>query len=195
MALAVGTNCGFISGTTRPSGDPGGEYSNKTMDSSAHGFKVTSPAGDNAVTEVGWYCYNATEEANFQVGIYSHNGATSFPNVLIKTAVEKAKGTDAGWKYAAYSVAIDASTTYWIGVQLDDTATGTTTEYTTGADDAYWFADDYSETALPDPWDTQDNFGKTVIVAYYALYSAAGGGAKLLLLQNTLGGDANRMTA
>lgn len=175
MALVVGTNCGFISGTTRPSGDPGGEYHYKEMHTKAHGFKVTSPAGDNEVTEVGWYCYNATEAANFQVGIYSHNEETGFPNVLIATAVEKAKGTDAGWKYEAYSTPIDASTTYWIGVQLDDTSTDTYTYYTTGQSSSYWFADDNDETALPDPWDTQDTFGSAVIVAYYALYSPAGG--------------------
>ena len=170
MALVVGTNCGFV--TARPTGDPGAGSNDQIMDNNVVAFKVVAPA-NSTVTEIGWYCYNATEAANFQVGLYTHSEGTGFPDTLVAAAAEEAKGTSAGWKYKAYSANITSGTTYWVAVQLDDTTTTTYTSYTTGESSAYWYAEDNAETALPDPWDTQDNFSNEIIFAIYALYGGS----------------------
>jgi len=121
MALVVGTNCGFV--TTAPTSDPGGMKS--TRDYYATSMKVTTTDAIT-ITEMGWWCDNATEEANFEVGIYSHDGDNNRPLTLLKSDTTNAKGTDLGWKVVTgLDWDLSASTTYWIAFQLDNTATGT----------------------------------------------------------------------
>ncbi len=70
MALVLGTNCGFV--TVAPTSDPTGTI-NDVQNTFAYASKFTSPATAIKVTEIGWYCDNATQEANFEVGIYDHD--------------------------------------------------------------------------------------------------------------------------
>ena len=124
-ALVEGTNCGFV--TVAPTTDPGGVNLGNADDASRSG-KFVAPA-NGTITEIGWYCENATEEANFEVGLYSDDGggATSLPeNLAAGSDTTNAKGTDAGWKVTTgLSIPIVSGTTYWIATQLDATATDT----------------------------------------------------------------------
>ncbi len=163
MALVKGTNCGFV--TTAPTADPGG--TNWVLDTYAYGFKDVAPAGAAKVTEIGWWCDNATEAADYDVGIYSHDAVNNRPNGLIGVARNNAKGTTSGWKrVTGLNISISAATTYWIGVQLDNTATNTNYNYTGQAGEK----DDWktSQTSLPDPWGTSSGTGAD-LTAFYAV--------------------------
>jgi len=147
MALVKGTNCGFV--TVAPVADPAA--SNEVLDTRAHGLKDVAPAGAVRVTEIGWWCDTASEAADFDVGIYSHDAVNDRPNVLIGSSVNNPKGLTAGWKViSGLNIAITPGTIYWIGVQLDDTATATNHNYqaTTGEKRDY----KASQTSLPNPW-------------------------------------------
>ena len=43
------------------------------MDTYAGSCKFTAPLDAKDLTSIGWYCDNATQEANFQVGLYAHD--------------------------------------------------------------------------------------------------------------------------
>lgn len=147
MALIKGTNCGFV--TVAPTADPLGTSSMKDTEASA--FKDTSPVGALLVVEIGWYCDNATEEANYDVGIYSHDAGNNRPDTIIDSVSTAAKGTTSGWKkISGLSIPIVGSTVYWIGIQLDDTATQTDWNITAdGTQKLDWKT---SQTSLPTTW-------------------------------------------
>lgn len=168
MAVVEGTSAGFV--TSAPSSDPAG--SNGTTDATCWACKFTSPAGTNAISLMGWYCDNATEDVNYQLGIYSHDATNNRPNALLASSGDIAKGTSAGWKTGDVTYDLAESTVYWLTEQLDDPATTTYMNYTT---DAGYKSDIKSGTALPATWGSSGNtFGR--IAAIYALYAAAGGG-------------------
>jgi len=164
MAVVLGTSAGFV--TIRPSADPAG--STITQDNNAYGGKFVSPAGVNSISEIGWYCDNATEEANYQVGIYSHDAVNNRPLDLLATSGDIAKGTTAGWKYAPVSYSLIAETTYWLVVQLDDTVSSTSNNYTTDAGQKYDFRT--GRTTLPIPWGTSTGTAGALL-GIYALYT------------------------
>ncbi len=128
MALVKGTNCGFV--TVAPSADPSGD-SDGSIDGRSRALKDTSPAGDNIVTEIGWWCDNATEVGDYDVAIYTHNVGDDNPEDAVQSIkADNAKGTTAGWKkVTGLSIPITAETIYWIGLALDNTATTTNTNY------------------------------------------------------------------
>ncbi|MCJ7805918.1 hypothetical protein MUP46_04735 [Patescibacteria group bacterium] len=179
MALVKGTNCGFV--TTAPTADPAGTF--LTIDTRAFGFKDVAPAGVVRVTEIGWWCDTASEAANFDVGIYSHDSGNNRPNALIGSASNNAKGTTAGWKVVTgLDISITAGTTYWLGVQLDDTATPTGTDY---ANDAAEKQDRKTgQTSLPDPWGASSGTAAQLL-AFYAVYETAAGGDEGKMTLNT----------
>lgn len=165
MALVLGTNCGFV--TVAPTADPAG--SNWQQDDRAYAFKVTSPVGATKITEFGWWCDGATESSNFEIALYSHNAGTNRPNVILFSDLVNAKGTTAGWKSVAVDWNITAETTYWLAVQLDDTATATNTNYTADAGQLVSYM--LVETQLSSPWVSE---GTTAyLVAFYAVWEAA----------------------
>ena len=118
MSLVVGTNIGFLE--AHQSDDPAGsviEIHDRML-----AQLETSPATATRVTEINWYCNSASEEANFEVAIYSDDG-TDEPNVIVgaKDAMN-AKGTGIGWKRAVgLNIVISSSTAYWMAIQVDDT--------------------------------------------------------------------------
>jgi hypothetical protein len=126
MAVTIGTNSGFV--TTAPTSTETGPGIG--VDNAQTSTHDTSPSGDNHITEIGWFCEQATQAANFEVGLYADDGGG--PGELLFSDTVNAKGTDSGWKtVTGLDWGIDASTEYWIAVQLDDTATTTATIHST----------------------------------------------------------------
>lgn len=152
MALIKGTNCGFV--TVAPTGDPA-SGNNLVPDDRSTGLKDTAPfltTGEIIVTEIGWFCENATQESNFEVGIYTHNVGDNNPESLLGgVSRTNAKGTGSGWKVASgLNIPITGETIYWIAFQLDNTATGTSLSFDTEAGEK---SDTVaSQTTLIDPW-------------------------------------------
>ncbi|KKN16767.1 hypothetical protein LCGC14_0972620 [marine sediment metagenome] len=166
MAAVIGTNSGFCASS--PSGDPAGAEA--PIDGNARAQKDTSPAGNNVIIEMGFYTGQATEESDFEVGIYEHNAGDDNPEALVGKSAATAKGTSAGWKkVTGLSIPISAATAYWVAVQLDDTATQTKIDYSLDAGEK---ADDKTvQTTLTDPWGVSGG-SDGIIAAVYAVYEA-----------------------
>ena len=161
--LVLGTNCGFV--TTAPTDDPAA--STTTQDNWAWATKDTAPAGAVKITEIGWWCDTATEAANFEVGIYSHDSGNDKPDAVVGSLSQtNAKGTTAGWKTVTVDIAITENTIYWISVQLDDTATQTSLNYGSGGK---WSRK--RATTLTDPWG--ESHQGTDALGYYAVWEEA----------------------
>lgn len=165
MALVLGTNCGFV--TVAPTDDPEA-LSGVTADAVSRYVKDDAPTGEVKITEIGWWCDNISEEANFEVGIYTDDSAT--PDAVVGTISRtNAKGTTAGWKKATgLNIEIAEGTTYWIAFQLDATATATSTNYVTNLiGEKYYRSNIGTETTLDDP----ATFASTVSNYYMAIYA------------------------
>lgn len=162
MALVLGTNCGLV--TTAPTADP--TSTGTTMDFRARALKVTT-GGAVTITEMGWYASNATEEANYEVGIYSDSSGA--PGTKLFSNTTNAKGTGDGWKVATgLSFALNAGTVYWIALQLDDTATTSQIDIDgTGEHEV----DQQATAALQATW-TSD-IVNTTLLAIYSLHAVA----------------------
>ena len=160
-ALVEGTNCGFV--TVAPTADPGA--TGGVIDGYSLSARFTSPAGATKVTEIGWWCDTATEESNWEAGIYDNDGSPN--NLLAGESRTNAKGTTAGWKSATgLNITISGSTTYWLGVQLDNTTTQTNVDYALNASYSREYAS--ASATLPNPWNGGSAAGR--IMAIYALY-------------------------
>lgn len=166
MALVEGTNCGFV--LVAPTADPGASLHD--VDTRAWSGKFQSPAGSAHVSEIGWWCETATEEADTEVGLYAHDSVNNRPGSLIAKAVFS-KGTSLGWKKASLDIDITESTWYWIAAQCDDTATTTYCNYQNDAGQKY----DYktSQTTLPSSWGSSSG-SSARFEALYALYEEGG---------------------
>lgn len=169
MAVVLGTNGGFV--TAAPVDDPAD--SNLTFDSRSIAHRDSSAATASRVTEMGWYCDNATEAADFDMGIY--DDSSDEPNNRVHVDAGNAKGVGAGWKtVVGLNWSISPSTAYWLAVQLDNTATATNTNMTSSGADKY--VADFSETSLVDPWGAVDATYARVL-AVYAVWEAASAAA------------------
>lgn len=168
MALVLGTNCGFVA--SAPVADPNGNQA-QTIDFQIQALKHTAPVSATAITEIGWYTGDATEEANFEVGLYSDAGAGE-PELRLQVSATNAKGTTAGWKVVTgLNWAITAGTAYWLAVQLDNTATQTTIdEQTTGG--AGTATLQVPQDTLPADWGTSSLTNASRSFAIYAVYTA-----------------------
>jgi hypothetical protein len=153
-ALVIGTNTGFVA--EAPVADPEGG-SVTTIDYYWRATSDTSDATAAHISEVGWWANTATEEANFEVGLYDAD------ENLLYVERTNAKGTTAGWKTVSVDWEIDPSTVYWIAVQLDDTATTTEMDYDANAWSSRRSAS--GQTTLPDPLEG------TPSTSYYAIYA------------------------
>jgi len=164
MALVEGTNVGFV--TVAPTADPEGAGIEIT-DNFVIATKFTAPT-NGKVIEIGWWCNNATAEANFEVGLYSHDIVNDRPLTLLGSNKTNAKGTTSGWKVVSgLDITIVIGTRYWITYQLDNTVLPTNVDST----DGQGIKRDYRlGSTLPDP-----NWGVSVgqadrTIAVYALY-------------------------
>jgi len=168
MAVVRGTNAGLVE--VAPTTDPQGNGTT-TIDFTNQATKITTT---NAVTisEIGWWCQNATEEANFEVAIYSHNSSDDVPNASIYKNQTNAKGISLGWKVVTgLNILLEESTIYWIVIQVDNTDTATKIDYQTEEGEKY--AWDQSEDTLQDPWNTT-SITADRIQAVYAVWEASG---------------------
>jgi len=169
MALALGTNCGFVK--MAPTADPSG--SAFTIDDVASVTKHTSPTNATKIVEVGWWCDTATEEANFEVGLYAANGAVvpGEAGTLLHVSRTNAKGTTSGWKRVAVDWPITPNTVYWIGLQVDNTASPTSSDWSNingaGIDNL-----GSGKTTLPDPCGGGALIDADAMDAFYAVYTA-----------------------
>lgn len=155
--------------TVAPEADP--DAVSLQIDTLSIAMKDTSPAGAAKVTEIGWYCANATEAADFEVGIYDHNPGDDNPENLVGKSIATAKGTDAGWKkVTGLNIEISAETVYWIAVQLDDTATKTDMNVAVSPGDKKDQLN--NETELVDPWGVSDSTAEH-LCGFYAICGAA----------------------
>ncbi len=164
MALVIGTNCGFV--TEAPAADPDGQI-DFAIDTRMGATKDTTPAVPTTITEIGWWCDTATEETNFEVGIYSDGGGDD-PVNLLHVSRTNAKGTTAGWKrVTGLNFELTAETIYWIAVQVDDTTTASNSQYANTGGPG--FAYDTSETTLKTPWTSTsgDVDGKFAVYAVW----------------------------
>jgi hypothetical protein len=112
MALAIGTNVGFV--TTAPTADPAG--SDTTIDGSSVVVKDTSPAGAIRITEIGWYRGSGTNTANFEVALYSEAAGVADVRIFVDATNSSAAG---GWITTTVDWPISPSTAYWLGLQMD----------------------------------------------------------------------------
>ncbi len=177
MAVTDGTSAGYVS--SAPGDDPNGGTSS-AINSRSRATKFAAGA-DMTITEMGVYINSATEAANMQLGIYSHNSGADEPDVRLATSGDFAKGTDAGWKTASVSYSMSSGTTYWLAVQCDSTATATfmDAEGTAGYRSVY---STIASTALPADW-TGNTSGSSasLILAIYALYETESGETGILI--------------
>lgn len=170
MTLVFGTNCGLISSSQ--SADPDG-YTTFSIDTRSRAMKITTTDAVT-ITEMAWYCTNATEEANYDIGIYSHNSGSDVPDSLLYSETNQAKGTTAGWKkVTGLNWSLSASTTYWVAVQVDDTATTTTIDINSAiVPGTSRYSAMFSQTSLASSWSASTSSNSTDL-AIYALYSSA----------------------
>lgn len=139
-------------------------------------MRDTSPSGTNIVTELGWYQSQTTnDQADYEMGIYSHDAVNDRPNALIASAItgqHTNANTEEWCRYTSLNISIDPETTYWVGMQVDST---TNTNYschttTTGSN-----KNDVklSQASLPSSWESSSATYERII-AFYALYAASG---------------------
>ena len=166
MALTLGTNCGFVS--TAPSADP--TDTNAVIDDRSWAIKHTSPATAGRITQVGWWCDTASQEANFELGLYSDAGAGE-PEARLEVSATNAKGTGAGWKTATVAWNISPSTVYWIAAQLDNVATATSTNIAGSGGGGSSVK--LSQSALPADWGAGDTNDADNMVAIYAVWAVS----------------------
>jgi len=166
MGLVVGTNCGFCENS--PSNDPDSNpWTN--ADNSAKGMKDTSPATAAKVVEIGWWCDTATEAADYEVAIFTHDVGNNRPDALVGKSSGHAKGTGAGWKkVTGLNISIDPSTIYWISSACEDTAALTWTDIEATAGHYYCYS---TNETVPDPWDPTPSASEYAL-AYYAVWEA-----------------------
>ena len=176
-AVVEGVSAGFV--VTAPVGDPNGDDFTRA-DGRAAGGKFVSPATAALVTEIGWYAEDATEEANFEVGIYDHNVSDDEPEAVVGSLSQtNAKGTGAGWiVVSGLSIPISGSTTYWIAFQLDSTASQTNLDIqlTTGRRSFK------TASTLPSPWGGPNTNTDNRLYAIYAVWEEAPAPAPFITL-------------
>ncbi len=169
MALVLGINCGFV--TVAPTTDPFG-FDSATL-GYAYAFRVVAPVGAIKIIEIGWYCPQADNSSNTQVGLYSHDSGNDKPNTRLYTSGDFTT-TSVGWLVkTGLDIAITGETTYWLAEQTD-AAAGFTNIAQVGS--AGQKTDRKTpQTSLTAPWGTSsDSF--PILCSIYALIEVEGGG-------------------
>ncbi len=149
-------------------------------------LKATSQSNATKVIEVGWWCDNATEAANFEVGLYSADGAVvpGEAGTRLFVSATNAKGTTSGWKVVTgLNWTISASTIYWIGLQVDNTATATSLDNSLTGGTGYDRR--LSQTTLNNPYGGGGISVSGGILALYALVEVTASGPANLKTYNT----------
>jgi hypothetical protein len=173
MALELGTNCGLVS--SAPIDNPA-EYE-YVIDGRIFVMRDVIPATAVKIVEIGWWCNSASEEANFEVGLYDDDGGVvpGEAGTLLYSDTTNAKGTDAGWKRVTvdWDVIALQSTNVWLAVQLDATASNTDTDWDYEGGSGI---DTKTESSLVSPLNGGSLIDSDALFAIYAVWEAAGGG-------------------
>jgi hypothetical protein len=173
MALSSGTNCGFV--TVAPTADPAA--SDYAQDGASIGFRCTAPA-DLTISAIGWYCGQDTlgNGSNWEAGVYANDAsltgsaANTRPGARLYSATLNSRAaSQTGWLQTALTCTINASTIYWIAIQLDAVAGSVGIDYKDTAGEKQ--AIRTSETALPTPSWGANSATRQALVGVYALYS------------------------
>lgn len=163
MAVTVGTTAGFVSAA--PVADPAGVA--LQTDTRAHAVKHTAPADATSIIEIGWWCDNATEAANWEGGLYADAGANE-PEARLFVTTGNAKGTTSGWKSATVDWDVTGNTVYWAAVFVADTATTTNMDGNAGSNQGR--AQKNGVTELPADWGTSSATDTDAAMAIYVVY-------------------------
>ncbi len=166
MAIVKGVSSGFC--IASPSADPAGGP--QPIDGRAYGIKDTAPAAATKITEIGWWCDTATAEANFEVGLYSHDAGDNRPGNRLYVEPVNAKGTGLGWKKVVVDWAITAGVIYWISAQLDDPGSVTNSNYSAEGGVGARFCKADGQTTLVNPWVTFTQLLSDYSLSVYAVY-------------------------
>lgn len=166
MAIVLGTNAGFVS--VAPTENPGGTAT--TTDGYARAIKHASPIGAGKITEIGWWSDNISNDANFEVGLYSHDAGNDKPNERLFVNATNAKGTAVGWKTVVVDWEIIAETTYWIAIQLDAHTGTSKTDFTdVGVPSRDSF---HAASTLGTTWSVGSNENAGYAISVYAVYGS-----------------------
>lgn len=165
--LVVGTNCGFVSAA--PSIDPG--ETGLPCDGNAFAFRATSPAGNNVITEIGfWQGGSENDDAKYNVGIYNNDDGEPGSLIATQKTGQSTTNTPGWYKYTGLNIAISPSTVYFIAVGIEPVSQSNWTDFVWDADELYRFEALESET-LSDPFVVDG--GPTMLISIYAKYEAA----------------------
>lgn len=159
--LELNVNCGLVD--ELPTDTSYTNQQTEQVNSLAIAMKiiVTEPT---KIIGMGWNCYNATEDVDFNMGIYSDDSGT--PDTLLYATGNHPKGTTAGWKRVDANYTLQAGT-YWIAVQLDETIETTNIFQNNSSSTGANISIDDWLSFLPTNWSELDNDDK--LVAIYAL--------------------------
>lgn len=167
MALALGTNCGFVE--TAPVDDPA--ENNATCDNYLTALRDNTPATAVKVTEIGFWCDSQGDEGqNWEVGIYDDDSDTP-KNLLAGADQTNVLSAGAGWKsVVGLNITVTPETTYWIGIQWDNSTVACNYNYSsaTGVGKYIYIT---PATTLLDPW--VGGSSTTRINSMYAVWEAA----------------------
>lgn len=157
MAVVDGTNAGFV--TVAPVADPTGNFT-QTCDNAGFAGKFTTPAGISKITEVGWWCSNATQAANFRIALYSHDAGGDDPDARLYVTDYTAKGTASGWKtVSGLDWDVNPETVYWLALYVQNTATATQLDAQIGSG-RY----SYNGGDCPDPWPNVGEYASVLAI-------------------------------
>ena len=166
MVVDLGTNAGFVSST--PSADPAGTAA--AWGIMILGQKDTSPAGNNRVTEIGFYQDKSIEvSVDYDVAIYDHDSINDKPDDIIGSSTGNALITSAkAWNVVTgLNISLTASTAYWVVARIDDDP-NTLINYS--SDSGSREMDGPMGSSLPDPWnnvgDAYDDYSYAMFAKY-----------------------------
>lgn len=165
MVVVLGTSSGFV--TAAPTANPAGAPA--VIDGWSSVTHDTSPATAAKITEIGWWCDTASEEANFEVALYAADGASGVAGTRLYVSATNAKGTTAGWKRVTVDWTITGSTAYWLAVQCGAVDTITYIDAKTTDGTGY---DRVAQSTLNDPYGGGAPADADGMMAIYVLWES-----------------------
>lgn len=173
MAVALGTNSGFIA-RTAPTADPAG-VSSLDWDGNLFAQRFTTGAFPVVVSEIGWYQDQATHgAAAWECAIYTDNTtpAPDEPGTVVGSiSTGWSIAADArGWQTATgLSISLAANTTYWIAIGIAGATGSISLDYNATGGDLSGYTVDAAGT-LDSTWTgTFTNAGTGRLWGVYAL--------------------------
>jgi len=171
MALVLGTNCGFVTGS--PSADPESSTYLNTPDA-IFAMKVTSPEGASKITEIGWFIHVAGTNASAEVGLYTHDSDNDKPGSLISSTAFS-KGSFGTWTSQSVNIPISPSTIYWIAGWTNYSSGGYPSLDAENDEGERYSYETFGQTELPDTWNAGSTEVADKILSLYAVYETASG--------------------